>query len=448
MPRRFPPLPCRSISRATEWAYLVGALLALTLGPVYQLRIRMAPLGEDFTSDLTTQSVFFVLYTVAAVLLARRTLPWGAARVVLASTSGLCAVLLLSVGWSVDKIHSLPSAALTAMTAVFGAYLGLCWTAAELMIGLYISSLVGVAASLWAVQRHWVGAKDYSADWAGIYFNRNSLGPVAALALLAGAFVVAERAVLAWKARGALRRNAAATAMLAALPLYTCARVLKHTRSSTPLAGLVGSVATVAVALGALVVWRSSPRRRLAVPSAVVVASMMGAVAVDLGRDRLAVEVDKLPTLSGRTIIWEVVRRWFHLRPRKGWGWNGVWRYGPFREDLDATGYHVFSAHSGYLEVALGAGWFGVAALVVCLGAVVGSTLELLGRRPGVGALAMLAVVAYCLIVNLGETYIGANLLPWTLLVGCGVAAAVSAQRPSDDPADVAPEAPAPVSDR
>ena len=110
----------------------------------------------------------------------------------------------------------------------------------------------------------------------------------------------------------------------------------------------------------------------------------------------------------------------------------GIWHYPPFRTDLDATGYHVYSAHSGYMEVAIGLGWLGVAALSIMIGIFVLTVLGAAARRADLESLWLVALLAYCLAVNLGETYIGANLLPWALLVA--VVTAAIAARASDGP--------------
>ena len=421
------PLRLSSAHLLLRWAeavYLVAALLALTLGPVYTVRLRMAPLEADFTADLATQTVFVVIYGVAAVLLARTAVRWWRLRRPLLAVGGLCALLVFSTTWSVRPTDTFATGLLTTATALFGVYLALRWSPLAIAGGLYVSSLIGVGSSLWAIQRNWPGAKDNNADWAGVYLNRNSLGPVATMGVLSGLFVVASLGLVTRQASATIRRRLMFGTVLTAVPIYPCYRVLRHTRSFTGVAGALAALIVAALLVLLLAAGRRWPMLRRLAPVILAGVAAIGAVAVDVGRDRLATSVDKLPTLSGRTIIWRVVRHWFHLRPSKGWGWMAIWRYPPFRADLDSTGYHVFSAHSGYLEVALAAGWLGVVVLAVALVVVIAGVLIWSAQRADLAGVWCTALLTYCLVVNTSETYIGANLLPWALLVSVGVGAA------------------------
>jgi len=77
----------------------------------------------------------------------------------------------------------------------------------------------------------------------------------------------------------------------------------------------------------------------------------------------------------------------------------------------------VFEAHSGYVEILLGTGLVGLLALVVVILMAVHRTAASAWDGPGVLGFWAFGLVLYAVTVNLGETYVGANLLPWVLLL-------------------------------
>jgi exopolysaccharide production protein ExoQ len=72
------------------------------------------------------------------------------------------------------------------------------------------------------------------------------------------------------------------------------------------------------------------------------------------------------PTLTGRTQLWDIVLRLIWERPLLGWGYSAMWLP---KDDLtlaisDAVGWTVPEAHNALLEVTLGLGIVGLAAVV------------------------------------------------------------------------------------
>jgi exopolysaccharide production protein ExoQ len=114
-------------------------------------------------------------------------------------------------------------------------------------------------------------------------------------------------------------------------------------------------------------------------------------------------------------------------RPVKGWGFMAAWTQSELLEELAAQGRLVFEAHSGYLEVLLGVGLLGLVPLFALLTLVTLRALRAVFRAPSLETAMAAGFVLYALFVNVTETYIGANLLPWLLM---SIVAAQSSVRP------------------
>jgi O-antigen ligase len=134
--------------------------------------------------------------------------------------------------------------------------------------------------------------------------------------------------------------------------------------------------------------------------------------------------------LSGRDVVWDVVLDYAWRRPVGGWGFMALWTREDVLYDQGVRGVAVFEAHSGYLEVFIGGGLIGLAAMAAVVSVVVQRATSCL-RSITSSAFAWPAlVIVYALIANIDETYIGANLHPWVLLVAGAATIGVSRRSP------------------
>ena len=130
-------------------------------------------------------------------------------------------------------------------------------------------------------------------------------------------------------------------------------------------------------------------------------------------------------TFSGRTELWAEVFESWTRRPVGGFGFMAVWFDEDLRIRLLARGRDLYEAHSGYLEVLIGAGVLGAVALAWLLWVVVRGVV----RVAPAGSWASqwwVAMVAFTLSMNLGETFIGANIAAWLVMFAAGVQARVT----------------------
>ena len=106
-------------------------------------------------------------------------------------------------------------------------------------------------------------------------------------------------------------------------------------------------------------------------------------------------------------------------RPLLGWGYLAYWRDEGFAGG--ASGFEEFgvrSAHSGYLEVALGAGVvasFLVLLTLVHLIAVGHRRFSVNGGRPG--AVALVAIAVMTIVLNISESLFPSSVTPLPMLL-------------------------------
>jgi O-antigen ligase len=396
-----------SLGWRDRWLTLALALLFLsvTKGPLFRLRLEAAPVTVDFIDDPWVQGASVSVSLVVIVLAwpARRRAAQD--RAVVTVYTVLSVVLVASTLWSVTWSRTLEQATMFVLGTVAALLAGARLGRVPVLLALWSALQVGIAASLFADLRSWPLTLDRNGDLAGIYFNRNSLGPVALLGAISS--VVLAVALIR-------RRSGPVLAVVLVVVGVVDATVWWRSGSLTPLVSVVG--ATCVVAIAALFVPGPSqrPRRWLGVVLGSLVAmSLIGVVAA---WSRLADVFGRSTTLSGRTTIWDVVLDFVADRPVQGWGFMAVWRQPEILNALTERDRLVYEAHSGYLEVLLGVGVIGLVSLLAVVGVVAARSATNMFSSPTVLTVFAFWAVAYAVLVNLGETYVGANLLPWTLM--------------------------------
>jgi len=399
----------RSASRSRrEWAAAIalGAMfLMVTKGPVYRIRFEAAPLAGDFIDDPWVQSAFVVIALVVGVLAWPGSQRLFEDRLIAIVFGAFLMIVVASSSWSVVTSRTVEQAGMLLLGTVAALLAGAYLRRIDVVVVLWVATQVGIAASVFANARSWSLALDHNGDLAGIYFNRNSLGPVAVL----GGVASVTLAVACWQ-RTETRVVSGVLGAVAALDVV----VWWRTGSLTP----VFAIVVVAIVLVLVVLFLPGPnaalRRRLGVVLSAL--SVLGIGVAVVAWSTVADSLDRSTTFSGRTTIWDVVLDFVGERPIQGWGFMAVWRQPEIIEALDERNRVVFEAHSGYLEVLLGVGVIGFCGLLAVFGVALARSGTALWRRRDVLAVYAFAMVLYAVAVNLGETYVGANLLPWILM--------------------------------
>lgn len=375
----------------------------------------MTRLDGDFIDDQLIGLWFLGLYAIAAFLLAHQ--GWTARRrpYVIGALAALIGAVALSGVWSQVESRTFSQAIMFAGTAVFAIWIAERFSPRQIAWMVFAAMQVGATIGTWAVQRNWYQTLSRNGDWEGIYFNRNSFAPVAAMAIGAGVVVV----VGEW---GRLeRREWAGLVGAMAVAFGIDVAVLINTNSVTPLVGLA-AMSWTCVAWWALRRLRSRMDSEWALGGifvgvsaalAVVALALRGPIADLLGRD---------VSFTRRRELWDVVLDWWSDQPVGGMGWQSVWLQDRFQVVVvEATGQRLPNAHNGYLEVLLGAGLIGAAALIAFVAITTRRNLRIAAYDRDPSSVVLPALLVYGLVVNTQEMFIGANLVVWTLIVVAAV---------------------------
>jgi len=263
----------------------------------------------------------------------------------------LMLIAALSTFWSIDGGATMRRAVWLALTMLFGLYLAWRYRWREMLeviAGGYVALIAGsFAVSLLAPS---IGrmATEHPGAWCGLWTHKNMLGGYMAL----GVGVCAAAAVLSPE-----RRRLWSVAALGAFALVLF---------STSKTALLGTGIELAI-MAACAIMRRGPLPTLFVGAGVACIAVIGLSVALLAPDVFVSVIGRDLTLTGRTDIWSAAARAVAARPWLGYGYYAFWldEHGPAYWVRQAVGWNVPSAHSGWLELALGLGRIGVIAFAL-----------------------------------------------------------------------------------
>lgn len=399
------PIP---VDRARPLAVALTAIVfaATTLGPVYFVRFHFAGgFPGSWEDDRFVVASFGALYLAALGFLPL------AVRRLLANwyqwlpLAGLALLAPLSALWSEVPALTARRGLLFCGTTLIGLVLGGVLERRELLYALALSlgGCSAASAALAVLAPSW-GTQAADGVWAGLYFNRNSLAPVAALAVLSCALVALE-------ALPAVVRVVAAGAALVGLLTLVMSGGLSAA-AALVLAALGGGLS--ALAARARRQGRATRGLGLGIGALAVVLVVGGFLA----RSTLLGVFHKSPTLENRTPLWSFTLDQIATRPWSGFGFYTHWvapltHYATFQ----ALRWEVPTAHNGLLETALGLGVGG--ALLLLLTLIVAFRLTLrtaLAPEPDPVARLPLMLLLFAVVMNLTESFVLPNQILWVLV--------------------------------
>jgi len=343
-----------TLLRWCEYAYVVVLLFALTQGPVLSMWFASsleAPGGEVSAQLLT----FIAVQIPALILLGYRRVPRSSLIGPVGLLGLFCGWMWLSTFWATFGQHTIVEATTLFVTFLTGVYLARSFSLLEQLILVVVAMQPGLLWSRYAIANNWSNSVDQNGNWVGIYFNRNSLAPVAMLSCLAAS-------ALLWIV--VMRRGKKWPVTLIAVLIDTIlfgAVMLFHSRSNTSIGGAVVFAAVWAF----WTVVRSLVRRkritsqllqRFVYPGFFFCAAVLTWVTVRLQSVVLSFFGETID-FNGRSAIWNYSWTGFLDRPLIGWGWMSAWRTPPFlNRDLWWSFTNTGWSHSGYMDVLLGGG--------------------------------------------------------------------------------------------
>ena len=398
-PRMVWPLP-EPVTRLSRVAPVAAVVIVLTNGPVFLFSKSVVDRSGDWEDPAVWP--FFVAAAVAsAVLAVTGRSPAGpltgsqkAAAVAVAVYS---LVAVASAIWSVDPFA-------TAWRA--SAYVGLgllAWVVArlepdDLAVTLWLVTAAAVVGSaVLVVLRPDLGL-DSNGSWQGLYTNRNSLAPVAAIGVLAGVRYLA----------AGERWSRMAGAALAALSVGTMAGA----GSRTAWIALLIAVAAATAVLGFH--WACSRWGPAAATASLAAATALGGGGASVALARLWDD----PTFSQRRTMWSLVTDRVSQRPLGGYGFYAFWEE---IELLDHALLRRGSAHNSLMEVALGLGLVGTMPFLVIVVLAARNAGLHLWRHPGADSWMWAAVVGFVLVENVTESFVLWFSYIWVLLMAAAL---------------------------
>ncbi|MCY3616966.1 MAG: O-antigen ligase family protein [Acidimicrobiaceae bacterium] len=369
----------------------------------------------DRTGRWEDHAVWPVLAAAAicgAALAARRVL--GAAgrqqarssRVAAGAVGCFTLAALASTLWSVDP------AATAWRSSVYVGMALLAWAIAGFdhdEAAAVVATVAGaaVAASLLLVWLRPDLGLHSDGSWKGVYTNRNSLGPLAAVGIL-----VSVRYLLAFRGWPRVVAAGGAAAAIAAL------------------VGAGSRTAWISLAVGATAatVIGSHPwlSKRCSAAAARTATAAATALATSVMVAAVAAQWD-VPTFGQRREMWGLVWDRIVQRPLLGHGFFTFW-------DIEELTQHVLlrrgSAHNSLVEVGLGLGLLGAVPFTVIVLLAAGNAGSALWRRPGPDTWFGAALVAFLIVENLTESFILWFSYSWVLLMAASLRPSPAAAEP------------------
>ncbi len=232
------PVNSRKILRWTEYAYVATLLFFLTQGPV--LSMWFASEQQNATPALAPHmATYFLVQIPALVFVSRQKFSMRDARGPLGLLVIFCIWLTATTLWATNGQHSAVESVSLLTTFICGVYFAKRFTLIEKLTIIVVAMQPGLLLSRYAIAHNWENAQSIEGFWVGIYFNRNSLAPVAmvsvisALALLYVVYLTKTDRFRIYK-----------LCILADIVIFGFVVVLR-THSNTPIGGLIAFGAVI-----------------------------------------------------------------------------------------------------------------------------------------------------------------------------------------------------------
>lgn len=391
-------------------------IAALSNGPLFALQRYV--LDEPSSLDSTSARWWFrsiaVMGVIALVVhLVRHGTPRLPRLALLgaAATAALCVLLVMSTTWSVVAEATLPRSLVYAGLACGGVWMALALRGRELLWTITAAMSLCLGLSLLALAADPDESRmPVDGRWRGVYNNSNSLGPIAALALIC---------LVAVAVLSVARSRAASTA--AGIAAVGCGYVLVRTECDTAMIGVI----VVALTVGGLVVaerLRGNGADGWAVGAMAVAAfALLMAVAATVARP-LSRALTGTDTLSRRTIIWSEAWDAINSRPWQGYGFYAYFDHSVLpNEGYWRAGLVYGSAHNSLLETMLGVGVIGGVLWLLIVAAGAQRVLRRWWNEPSATSAWFVALAAFLVVENTTESFMLWFSYQWPLIVALAV---------------------------
>lgn len=257
--------------------------------------------------------------------------------------------VILSLFWSIAPDLTFNNAVRLTLTTFLAASLAANRDLKEILrLAATSASIVLLACWSYALISRSQAFSQEAADFGafkGLMVNKNAMGFYAVYS-----FLVLACAALATSQTRA-RSVFGGSAFLAVLTVFATT------------SGTARAILLIMVAAGITLAFITRLRRPRHIAVTIMLTAALGIVGfLMLNPDLVTSSLDKDPSLTGRTKIWDVTMAAVLERPLTGYGWGALWHEGtPLTEQLWAeNGYPIPHAHNGYLDITAQLGLVGV----------------------------------------------------------------------------------------
>lgn len=356
------PVNSRSILRWAEYAYAAMLIFGLTQGPVLSMWFA----SEQFNarSALAPQlATYFLIQLPALLFVSRLKLTLHDARGPLGLLAAFCLWLIATTFWATNGQHSAVESVSLLTTFMCGVYFAKRFTLTEKLAVVVVAMQPGLLLSRYAIANNWNMSQSSEGFWVGIYFNRNSLAPVAMVSIISASVLIY---IVYLNKNDKFRIYK--LCLLVDIIIFGCVIALR-TRSNTPFGGLIAFASVYAFWE---VLRRTSLRKylcdlkqtRTVFIFFIFIVSVVSWSAIRF-QSRVLEVFGETVSFNGRSQIWRYSWNGFLEKPYLGWGWLSAWRSEAFkRMDFWWTVEGVTWSHNAFLDVLLGGGFLALALFV------------------------------------------------------------------------------------
>ena len=420
------PVSIRSILRWTEYAYAATLLFFLTQGPV--LSMWFASEQQNARPALAPHiATYFVVQIPALVLVSRQKFTLRDVRGPLGLLAMFCLWLTATTLWATNGQHSAVESVSLLTTFICGVYFAKRFTLTEKLTVVVVAMQPGLLLSRYAIAHNWNLSTSIEGFWVGIYFNRNSLAPVAMVSVISA---LALLYVVYLKKTDRFRFYK--LCILADIVVFGFVVVLR-THSNTSVGGLIAFGAVVlfweALRRSSLKSYLGNTKQTRSVHAVFIALVTIGSWFAIQFQSKVLQLFGETVDFNGRSEIWKYSWNGFLDRPLLGWGWMSAWRSWAFMKmDLWWTVEGVMWSHNAYLDVLLGGG---VLAVGIFAAAVIWGVYRLLPTdiENPIGSWPI-AFVFFYLAMCTQESFIIGNHFLWMLFVAVLTSTATTATQP------------------
>ena len=302
----------------------------------------------------------------------------------------LLGLAYLSAFWSDAPELVLRRATTLAATTLFAIYLACRFDLGRLVSLLVKLNACAVVASIVVVavapRLGLSGSEDYPNAWRGVFTAKNALGSMSAFGAMIALYAL-------WRGYGP-RLIAAALIPANLLLLYMA-------QSATPIV-LLFAASYVAVVASA---FRRGNGAGFLVGFALVVIGILGIGLLAVGWTEILALLNRSPTLTGRSDIWDAAITYISQRPWLGYGYGAFWRSDAVeaRTIWGSLRWIVPHSHNAWLEVGLALGIVGLAGAVLVWLAALYRAVRVLTLPRATHFVFCVAIIVAILVVNLTE---------------------------------------------